>query len=272
MCELFAMSSRWPATVRLSLEELSRHGGLTGPHKDGWGIAFVGGRTARIFKEELPASDSAQIRFIQNHPPRSACVLSHIRKATQGRTGLANCQPFSRELGGRLHVFCHNGDLERATLMQALALGAYRPIGDTDSEHAFCALMERMRALWLGGDAVPPLAERLEVIAALASELRPLGPANFMYTDGDAIFVHGHKRTQPGGRGLRPPGLHALVRSCPADGEGLVAEGLAIDPPTGEQRVVLVASVPLTDEPGWRALNEGEVLVLQHGEIVAAHP
>ena len=32
MCELFAMSSRFPADVRSSLEEFSRRGGLTGPH------------------------------------------------------------------------------------------------------------------------------------------------------------------------------------------------------------------------------------------------
>jgi len=30
------MSSNVPATVTYSLEEFSRHGGLTGPHKDGW--------------------------------------------------------------------------------------------------------------------------------------------------------------------------------------------------------------------------------------------
>jgi predicted glutamine amidotransferase len=35
MCELFAMASRVPATVSLSLEEFSKHGGLTNPHKDG---------------------------------------------------------------------------------------------------------------------------------------------------------------------------------------------------------------------------------------------
>jgi glutamine amidotransferase len=34
------MSSRWPTTVRLSLDEFARHGGMTGPHKDGWGVAW----------------------------------------------------------------------------------------------------------------------------------------------------------------------------------------------------------------------------------------
>jgi hypothetical protein len=32
--------------------------------------------------------------------------------------------------------------------------------------------------------------------------------------------------------------------------------------------VVLVASVPLIDEPGWRALEEGELLVASNGRIV----
>ena len=34
------MSSNMPATINYSQEEFSRHGGLTGPHKDGWGIAY----------------------------------------------------------------------------------------------------------------------------------------------------------------------------------------------------------------------------------------
>ena len=59
MCELFAMSTRYPSTVTLSLEEFSRHGGLTGPHKDGWGIAWTDERDVRLVKESNPAADSA---------------------------------------------------------------------------------------------------------------------------------------------------------------------------------------------------------------------
>ena len=43
MCELFAMSSRVPASVGFSLEKLARHGGAEGPHRDGWGVAFYEG-------------------------------------------------------------------------------------------------------------------------------------------------------------------------------------------------------------------------------------
>jgi glutamine amidotransferase len=44
MCELSAMSALQPAEVSFSLEEFSQHGGLSGPHKDGWGIALPGPR------------------------------------------------------------------------------------------------------------------------------------------------------------------------------------------------------------------------------------
>jgi len=36
MCELFAISSRLPATVSLSLKTLAEHGGGSAPHADGW--------------------------------------------------------------------------------------------------------------------------------------------------------------------------------------------------------------------------------------------
>ena len=43
MCELLGMSAHHPASITLSLNEFARHGGETGPHVDGWGIAFYEG-------------------------------------------------------------------------------------------------------------------------------------------------------------------------------------------------------------------------------------
>ena len=40
MRELFAISSRLPATVSLSLKTLADPGGGGAPHADGWGIAY----------------------------------------------------------------------------------------------------------------------------------------------------------------------------------------------------------------------------------------
>ncbi|MFN7085500.1 MAG: class II glutamine amidotransferase [Burkholderiales bacterium] len=266
MCELFAMSSNAPATVSYSLEEFSRHGGLTGPHKDGWGIAYYVQGDVRLVKEPLPASDSACLRFIQDRPFSSALVISHIRKATQGVRTLTNCQPFVRELGGAMHVFAHNGNLDTQRWREQPA-GCHRPVGDTDSEHAFCVLLGRLAPLWLRADRVPPLDERVSVVAAFAQEMRELGPANFLYADGEVLFAHGHKRMH-GGHSVRPPGLHVICRRCARQMAAVDTAGIAIVSAGGEQHVTLVASVPLTPEPGWRALGEGELLVIRDGAVV----
>jgi predicted glutamine amidotransferase len=263
MCELFAMSSSSPTNVHFSLEEFSRHGGLTGPHKDGWGIAYYCQGDVKLVKEPLPASNSACVRYIQDRPFSSQLVISHIRKATQGAPVLTNCQPFVRELGGRMHVFAHNGDLDQRRLC-AMPLRAHRPVGVTDSEYVFCVLLGRLTDLWLGSAGVPALADRLPIVTALASEIRAYGPANFLYSDGDALFAHAHRRMrQPEGSWL--PGLHMLCRQCSGERSNLDTAGLSLSASGAEQHVVLLASVPLTTEKGWRALGEGEVVVVRDG-------
>jgi predicted glutamine amidotransferase len=246
MCELFAMSSHLPTDVRASLEAFARHGGLEAPHKDGWGLAYYVEGDVRLVKEAEPASNSECVRFIHDHPFVSGVVMSHVRRATQGRMLMRNCQPFMRELGGRMHVFAHNGDLDLAALRRHMPLRQFHPVGDTDSEWAFCALLDRMRA-------PAPLDERLGVLARFAAGLRALGQANFLYADGEALFLHSDRRSPGGGRPASAPGLHILRRRC--------------DP---HQAVVLAASVPLTEEAGWRALHRGELLAVRDGGIIAA--
>lgn len=267
VCELLAMSARQPATVSFSLDAFSRHGGLSGPHEDGWGVAYLEGRDARLIREPAPAASSACVRFIETYPIRSRLVLSHIRRATRGKVTLENTQPFARELGGRLHLFAHNGDLD-ASSPPALPLGRFRPLGETDSERAFCALLARLEPLWLRDADPPTLEERRQVVVGFASDLRGRGVANFLYTDGELLFAHGHERHQADGR-IRPPGLHLLCRRCSREpSTEIAAEGFHLVAADGEQSVVLVASVPLTGE-GWEPLGSGEVLVVADGEVVA---
>jgi glutamine amidotransferase len=261
------MSCRAPATVSVSLDEFTRHGGLTGPHKDGWGMAFYEGRDIHRLREDRPASESRAVAFVAEQQYRSTCVLGHIRQATFGAVGLQNTQPFARELGGRMHVFAHNGDLPGVADRYRQGRGCFRTIGESDSEQAFCLLLAEMQALW-DGDEVPSLEARTAVVAGFARGLRPLGPANFLYADGDVLFVHGHKRSQTVPEDIRPPGLHYLCRTCRAKKAGpRLIQGLAIGFSAPVQEVVLVASVPLSGEP-WQPLEEGEILVLQRGRVV----
>jgi glutamine amidotransferase len=265
MCELFVMSSSRPATVTYSMREFARHGGLTADHADGWGIAYIDDRDARVFRDTDAAAESPYLRLVSALEFRSDIVVSHIRKATQGETALRNTQPFARELGGRVHVFAHNGDLHGIDRQSELQLGRHLPIGETDSEYVFCALLHRLRLLWSESKKFPEFAERLRVVVDFASEIRRLGPANFIYTDGDAIFIHGHKRKTAGDGVMRPPGLHLLCRSCEVTPAPIVIPGLAIASET--QSVVLAASVPLTDE-GWTPLAEGQVMAVREGKVI----
>ncbi|MBK5931143.1 class II glutamine amidotransferase [Halochromatium salexigens] len=262
MCELFAMSSRVPATLGFSLERLARHGGAEGPHRDGWGLAFYEGADCLLLREPRPASESPLMQFMEHQGLRTKLGLCHIRLATFGALALRNTQPFARELSGRMHVFAHNGDMPTLADLQAKHPARFSPVGDSDSERAFCGLMTALAPVWddVWGE-VPDLTTRLAVIADYARELRALGPANFIYSDSDALFVHADRRTQPNGQ-LSAPGLYLLQRYCWRTAPELQEAGVNLC--SIRQDVALIASVPLTDER-WEPLGEGDLIALRDG-------
>jgi predicted glutamine amidotransferase len=265
MCELLALSSAQPARLTFSLRTLAARGGVSGPTHDGWGVGFYQGLDVALFREPAAAADSALVRHLESQGPATALAVSHIRHATRGEVSLANTQPFVRELGGRTHLFAHNGDLPGIDASPSLTLGAHRPVGQTDSEHAFCALLARLGPLWAAAEP-PSLEARRAVIAAFAAELRALGPANFLYADGDALFAHGHRRVQAASRRIEPPGLWWLRRECTPEAGADDLGGVSVGRTT--QSVLLLASVPLSAE-AWQPLGEGELLVARAGRSVA---
>jgi predicted glutamine amidotransferase len=267
MCELLALSSSRPAQLTFSLQTLAARGGVSGITHDGWGVAFYQGQDVALFREPSAAADSPLVQFLESQGPATDLAISHIRHATQGSITLANTQPFVRELGGRTHVFAHNGDLPGAFRSAALTLGDHHPVGQTDSEHAFCALLARLSRLWLTSET-PTIEARLSVVAEFAADLRALGPANFLYGDGDALFAHGHRRLQRTSHRAEPPGLWLRQRHCaPAEPAPDAQGGVSVA--QAEQAVVWIASVPLTDDE-WRPLVEGEVLAVRDGEVISS--
>lgn len=265
MCELFAISSHMPTSVGFSLKQLARHGRNEGPH-DGWGVALYDGNDVSLFREPEPASDSPLVRFIERHSPPSPMIISHIRKATNGGRILRNTHPFMRELSGHQHVFAHNGALSGIEQNPDFIPDRYQPIGDTDSELAFCILLNRLACLWkTERDAVPSLKDRLDIIADFAADLRAFGPANFLYADAHILFAHAHRRHQSDGT-VRAPGLHLLQRSCREGPVTLANGGVTLS--SQHQNVILIASVPLTKEQ-WQPLAEGEIVAVAGGQILA---
>jgi predicted glutamine amidotransferase len=268
MCELLGLSSDIPATVNLSLAKLAEHGGLSGPHRDGWGVAYYEGEDVRLIKEPDAAANSDWVRFVRDHDLRSPIVVAHVRRATVGERSYRNTQPFVRELAGRMHLFAHNGWLAGIFDSPLFRSSRFYPVGETDSEQAFCALLEHMTKLWQRRGEIPSLAARLSVVCEFARDLARLGPANFLYSDGDALFGHGHRRIQAATSKIEPPGLFLLQRHCHGGGAGFATSGLSIK--AADQTVTLLASVPLSDE-SWQPLGEGAVIAVHKGEIARKH-
>ena len=262
MCELLAMSTRHTAQLTVSLEALASHSGPASGTRDGWGAAYFQGRDVALFREPIAASDSPLARWLGHSGPSTTLAIAYIRRATLGTVALSNTQPFVRELGGCAHVFAHNGHLPGIARSQELAFDRYRPIGDTDSEHAFCALLERMHGLWRRSATPPSVRQRLAVVTQFAADVRPLGPANFLYADGELLFAHGHRRIHPASGRIEPPGLFRLspafgVAHQPSSAQSAPAALTA-------QALTLIASVPL-DGRQWRPFAEGEVVVVSAG-------
>ena len=109
-------------------------------------------------------------------------------------------------------------------------------------------------------------SDRFEIFAEFCHEMRQLGDCNFLYAEGETLFVHADKRVYEERNGRltkpRPPGLH-LGHIRPEQRHWQV-RGAAIEKAdSGAQ--LLIASVPL-DEGHWTGLPEGTVLLVKDGE------
>lgn len=270
MCELFALSSRKTSAVKYSIDEFARYGSGLRRNRQGWGVAFAKDRDTLVIKEVQRASRSRWVDFLENEGVKSHTMLAHVRLATRGRAAMENTHPFRHVLGGRSHVFAHNGTLKRLKRSHAPDERLFGPIGQTDSELAFSILMQDMHRIWEAEkDDIPPFDERMDIFAAFCTRMRRTGPANFLYYDGDTLFAHAHKRsyerrfwlTRP-----KPPGLQMKKTVAGETPETMQMEGIDID--THRDRAVLLASVPLDDD-GWEPLPENTVIAIRDGREVA---
>lgn len=264
MCELLSVSSLHPTQLALSFRTLAAHSGGSSTTRDGWGVAFYEGNDVALFREPVAASDSPLVGFLQSQGPKTSLAVSHIRRATRGARSLGNTQPFVRELAGRCHVFAHNGDVPGVSAASNMAVDHYRPVGATDSEHAFCALLERVHGLWHAAATPPSLAKRWSVVSRFAADLGKFGPANFLYADAEFVFAHGHRRIQPDGR-IAAPGLWLWSCRCTDPVTPVHTQGVTVA--AGFQEMVMLASVPLTED-AWRPLEEGELVAVRAGRLI----
>lgn len=255
MCELLGMSSNVPADICFSFTGLMQRGGQTGPHKDGWGIAFYDGKGCRTFHDPHPSAHSEIAKFIKTLPIKSKQVICHIRKANRGRVCLENTHPFLRELWGRNWCFAHNGQLKG--VKKLLKLQHYFPVGTTDSEHVFCWMMDQIFERF--GKNPPRRKEVLwNFIESLCLKATEYGVFNMLLSDSKVLYVFCTTK------------LVWLTRKAPFGRAKLVDGDMEVD--FGKHNhphevITVIATAPLTDNEDWFKAEKKEFLVFQDGHL-----
>jgi predicted glutamine amidotransferase len=251
MCELFGLSSNQPVTPGELLCRFGARGGDAADNPDGWGLATLEAGAFHLAKEPIAAASSARFRQLGGRT-RSSLILGHVRKANPPTAKiLENTHPFRRVCCGREWVFAHNGIIPDTTALGGPGGASLCALlGDTDSEHAFCVVLDYIAAAF-SSSGVAQGRGWLDALARAAEMLASHGRFNFLLSDGEHHIAYGHDR------------LHSL-----ADARAIFRLDTAAE-------MAVIATEPLTEDPGWRAFESGELRVYHAGRQIAqfiTHP
>jgi len=252
------MNCNVPTDICFSFTGFQARGGLVDEHKDGWGIAFFEGKGVRQFLDSNASAHSPVAELVKNYPIHSKNVISHIRKATQGEIKLENTHPFMRELWGYYWIFAHNGNLVN---FNPEFDGTFLPVGNTDSEQAFCYLLQCLRIKF--GNTYPGKEALFFEVAEISKKIGGHGEFNFLLSNGEMILAHCSTH------------LSFVVRKAPFTHASLKDQEVAIDfgkVTTANDRVAVIATVPLTKDEDWITMEKGSLLHFFEGEIVNLVP
>ncbi len=257
MCELPGMVASHPADIVFSFTGLTLRGGMTGPHADGWGLSLYEGKFARTFLEKQPAYSSPLARFLRENPIPTQLAVAHVRRMTRGVASLQNTHPFVRVWDGRHVVFAHNGTLPH---IKERKLRIESTLGDTDSEYAFCVILEELRKAY--GTRYPEDPYKLgKTLYELAAELGQDGLFNFLLADGENMYA---------GCG---DSLYTIRRQAPLGPATLVDTELRVHfndilGPSEDVCMTVIATQPLTRDEAWQKAEPGSLTILSAGNVV----
>jgi predicted glutamine amidotransferase len=257
MCELLGMVASHPADLVFSFTGLALRGGQTGPHADGWGLSLYEGKFARTFLEQDPAHSSRLARFLRENPILTRLAIAHVRRMTRGVASLPNTHPFVRVTHRRHIVFAHNGTLPH---VKDIPLRFESTLGDTDSEHALCVILEKLRESY-GAHYPDDPAELGKTLFELANELGRDGIFNFLFADGQHLFAR------------CGDSLYSILRQAPfgpatlVDAEVRVHYGDILHM-ASDARMAVVATAPLTRDETWTKAKPGALWVFSGGDLI----
>lgn len=255
MCQLLGLSFNVPVKPEISFRGFMRRG-KSNPH--GWGLAlYPDGKAAQVFKEPVEAGASPLAAFLRDYPRlESQIFIGHVRFASAGGHFYRNTHPFERALMGEDWVFAHNGTLRNFTRKE---VGKAAPLGETDSEWAFCRILD-----WLDRTEVGLWTDKnFRSLAELLRELNELGALNILMSDGERLFCYHDRDVYNGLCYVRREYEHTSIRLKDEDWE--VDLRRTKEP---GQKGYVIATKPLTDED-WVKFSGGQLIVFRNGEIVS---
>ena len=252
MCELLGLNFKLPVSPSFSFRGF-RHRSEGNPH--GWGIARYEGNACQVLKEAVDAQQSKLAEFVRDYELfQSQIFIGHVRDATRGANTLSNTHPFNRVFRSCDVVLAHNGTMESLPVAQEEL--SFLPVGETDSEYLFCALLTRMKTGGIGFIDYQKMESTLK-------EFNNLGKMNLLFSEGEHLFVY---RDKDGHNGLC-----LTERISPFGLKSLKDEDWEIDLAAEKgfgQRGYVIASHPLTNNEKWFDLEPGRLMVLKDGEIL----
>lgn len=263
MCQLLGMNCNTPTDIGFSFAGFRKRGGDTDHHKDGFGIAFFEpsncGRNAglRLFHDDKPSYNSPIADLINHYPIKALNVICHIRKATQGNVCLSNTHPFVREVWGEQWAFAHNGQLNASFIDKLPTVtNFYQPVGTTDSEMAFCYLLNRLKSEFAQR---PTNSILFAFLTKICRELAELGLFNCLLSNGEWQLAYAGSL------------LFYLTREAPFGEAVLTDQDLSIDFSqftTPNDRITVLATIPITANETWQQLAVNECVIFQYGKKV----
>jgi glutamine amidotransferase len=190
--------------------------------------------------------------------------------------------------------FCHNGQIPLFDDHPDTWLGnipgdrMYYPVGTTDSEKAFCAILNSLRAEFTGSmPSLPVLHDRIRTLCDEIIEYDPQGTIlNFLLACGPhALWVYSFPGKRPGSSTWN--GLHYTVRSrstCLGDEDYAVTVSIPGNSTNGcetssflngfannndetfrSRQICIVATTPLTNDEEWIELKPRESILFDEG-------
>ncbi|WP_338742887.1 class II glutamine amidotransferase [Actinomadura luteofluorescens] len=262
MCRLFGMTTGGPR-VRATFWLLDAPDSLRAQSRrmpDGTGLGWfsLGEEPVRdrapvaAFRD---ADFNAEARHVVSHT-----FISHVRYASTGAPDVHNSHPFVMDD----RLFAHNGVVRGVDVLDSWLTDVDRALiqGQTDSEFVFAYITAEIRRR---GDTASGL---IAAVRRIAAEL-PIFALNILLAESGRLWA------------LRYPDTHELWVTTPHLTEPGAEHHLGAGREQGRVKVAahreptpacVLASERLDDDPGWRLLDAGELLLVDGMEASSLFP